>query len=91
MEDTAARKHREKSQVAWKIRSVSTNVSGQRYFRKDKIHPNDDYLINIKNLIKKRVLCKQYKRELHLARNNQAITCNINSYVCPCASWNSIL
>ena len=88
MEDTAARKHREKPQVAWKFRSVSTYVSGQRYFRKDKIHPNDDYLNNIKNLIKEKVLCKQYKCELQLAGNTQVITCNMNSYVCPCASWN---
>ena len=84
MEDTAARKHREKPQVAWKFRSLSTYVSGQRYFRKYKIHPKDDGLNNIKNLIKEKVMCKQYKRELHLAGNTQ-----VNSCVCPCASWNS--
>ena len=62
LEATAARKPREKPQVAGKFRSVSTYISGQRYFRKDKIHLNDDGLNNIKNLIKEKVLYKQYKR-----------------------------
>ena len=73
--------------VAWKFRSVSTFISGLRYYEKDKIHLNSDGLNNLKNCIKERILYKKYRKELHSKGHTSEIYCQTNQCSCPRLQW----
>ena len=60
--------------VEWKYRGVSSLVTGKRYFCSDKTYFNYNSL-NIKNLLKGRVVYNNYIKELNDAGNTKVTTC----------------
>ena len=87
LEKLAKRVPRITPKVAWKFRSVSTYISGLRYYEKDKIHLNSDGLNNLKNCIKERILYKKYSKELNNKGNTNEIFCQTNQCSCPRLQW----
>ena len=87
LEKTALRTPKQTSPANWKFRSVSTYISGARYYENDKIYLNSQGRSNLHNVIKEKTLYEKYIRELNEKGHLSKKECRNGQCTCAIQNW----
>ena len=88
LEKVSHRNRSHKPSVTWIYRGISQHISGAKYFNpKDHFHLNESCRSNLHQLIKQKILYKDYNVTLINIGHSKIYECKRNSCISICSTW----